>query len=91
MKGKSAIYIARKFGNRRTATGHTFWARGYFVATVGRDEQMIRKYIRHPEEEDQKLEQMNLFGNKRIPPLRGSGFKPPVLPEGSDFNRLKRQ
>jgi putative transposase len=46
LKGKSAIYIAREFGHRRSATGHQFWARGYFVTTVGRDEQVIRAYIR---------------------------------------------
>jgi putative transposase len=56
MKGKNAIHIAREFGPQRNATGHSFWARGYFVATVGRDEQVIRKYIRHQEAEDQKLE-----------------------------------
>ena len=61
MKGKSAIYIARELGNSRNATGHKFWARGYFVSSVGRDEEVIRRYIRHQEEEDQKLEQMNLF------------------------------
>jgi putative transposase len=62
LKGKSAIHIAREFGHRRSATGHQFWARGYFVTTVGRDERVIRAYIRKQEEEDQKLEQMNLFG-----------------------------
>ena len=61
MKGKSAIYIARELGNSRNATGHKFWARGYFVSSVGRDEEVIRRYIRHQEKEDQKLEQMNLF------------------------------
>ncbi|NCJ08770.1 IS200/IS605 family transposase, partial [Synechococcales cyanobacterium C] len=60
LKGKSAIYIAWELGNRRNATGHRFWARGYFVATVGRDEEMIRKYIQQQEEEDRRLEQMNL-------------------------------
>ena len=61
MKGKSAIYIARELGNSRNATGHKFWARGYFVSTVGRDEAVIRQYIRHQDQEDQKFEQMNLF------------------------------
>ena len=61
MKGKSAIYIARELGNNRNAIGHKFWARGYFVSTVGRDEEVVRRYIQHQEKEDQKLEQMNLF------------------------------
>lgn len=61
VKGKSAIYIARELGNSRNATGHKFWSRRYFVSTVGRDEEMIRRYIRHQEQEEQKLEPLNLF------------------------------
>jgi putative transposase len=36
--------------------GQHFWARGYFVSTVGRDERMIREYIRKPEQEDARLD-----------------------------------
>lgn len=62
IKGKSAIAIARNYiGRRRNYTGQHFWARGYHVSTVGRDEEMIRNYIRHQEKEDQRLEQLNLF------------------------------
>ena len=61
IKGKSAIVIARQFeGRRRNYTGSSFWARGYFVSTVGLDEQVIREYIRRQEEEDERLEQLNL-------------------------------
>jgi len=61
MKGKSAITIARKFGGRqRNFTGEVFWARGYFVSTVGLDEEMVRAYIRNQEHEDERLEQMKL-------------------------------
>ena len=50
MKGKSAIHIARVYGERRrNFVGQSFWARGYFVSTVGRDEEVIRKYIRDQE------------------------------------------
>ena len=43
LKGKSAIQIARKFGVRqKNFTGEHFWARGYFVSTVGLDENMVR-------------------------------------------------
>jgi putative transposase len=53
IKGKSAIHIARTFSERkRNFVGQSFWARGYFVSTVGRDEQVIREYIRHQESED---------------------------------------
>ncbi|MCW5598550.1 MAG: IS200/IS605 family transposase [Nitrosomonas sp.] len=62
IKGKSAIHLARVYGERkRNFVGQHFWARGYFVSTVGRDEQMIREYIRHQEEEDKRLDQMNLW------------------------------
>ena len=62
IKGKSAIHLARSYGERkRNFVGQHFWARGYFVSTVGRDEAMIRDYIRNQEKEDQRLEQLNLW------------------------------
>ena len=62
IKGKSAIHIARVYGERkRNFVGQHFWARGYFVSTVGRDEEMIRDYIRHQEQEDKRLDQMELL------------------------------
>ena len=62
IKGKSAIHIARSYlGRRRAFVGQHFWARGYFVSTVGRDEQSIRDYIRHQEQEDKRLEQLRLM------------------------------
>jgi putative transposase len=61
MKGKSAINIARQFGGRkRNFTGEVFWARGYFVSTVGLDEDMVRAYIRDQEKEDARYDQMKL-------------------------------
>ncbi|GKT07550.1 IS200/IS605 family transposase [Desulforhabdus sp. TSK] len=62
IKGKSAIHIARTFlGRKKNFTGQSFWARGYFVSTVGRDEQMIREYIKKQETEDRRLDQLNMF------------------------------
>jgi putative transposase len=62
IKGKSAIHLARGYGEtRRNFVGQSFWARGYFVSMVGRDEEVIRNYIRNQEEEDRRLEQMNLW------------------------------
>jgi len=61
MKGKSAIMIARRFGGRtRNFTGESFWARGYFVTTVGLDEEKMRAYIRNQEREDARYDQMKL-------------------------------
>jgi putative transposase len=62
IKGKSAIHIARTYlGRRQNFTGEHFWARGYYVSTVGRDEAAIREYIRRQEAEDQRLDQLNIF------------------------------
>ena len=56
LKGKSAIHLARSYGERkRNFVGQHFWARGYFVSTVGRDESLIREYIRNQEKEDERL------------------------------------
>ncbi len=60
IKGKSAIHLARVDGEgRRNFTGQHFWARGYFVSTDGRDETVIRGYMRRQEEEDRRLDQLN--------------------------------
>jgi len=62
MKGKSAIHIARTYGERkRNFVGQHFWARGYYVTTVGRDEKAIREYIRNQEIEDRRLDQLRLL------------------------------
>ena len=62
IKGKSAIYIARTYlGRRQNFTGQQFWARGYYVSTVGRDEATIRAYIQRQEAEDQRLDQLDIF------------------------------
>ena len=61
IKGKSAIHIARNFaGRHRNLVGQHFWARGYFVSTVGRDEQVMRAYIQDQEREDRRVEQLRL-------------------------------
>ena len=62
IKGKSAIHLARVYGERkRNFVGQHFWARGYFVSTVGRDEEVVREYIRKQEKEDERFEQLSLF------------------------------
>ena len=62
IKGKSAIFIARNyFGRKKNFTGQHFWARGYYVSTVGRDEEVVRNYIQHQEKEDKRMDQLDLF------------------------------
>ena len=61
IKGKSAISIARRFmGKSRNFGGESFWARGYFVSTVGLDEETVRAYIREQEKEDEHHDQLRL-------------------------------
>ena len=61
LKGKSAIAVARQFkGKQRNFTGEHFWARGYFVSTVGLDEEMVREYIRNQEVNDVHRDQLAL-------------------------------
>ena len=61
IKGKSAIHLARVYGERKqNFVGQHFWARGYFVSSVGRDETAIREYIRYQEQEDQRLDNLDL-------------------------------
>ena len=62
IKGKSAVHIARTYGGHRAnITGRNFWARGYFVSTVGAEEAAIRSYITRQEETDLKIDQMKMF------------------------------
>jgi putative transposase len=62
IKGKTVIHIARVYaGRRRSFVGQQFWARGYWVSTVGRDEAEVRRYIQEQEKEDQRLEQLSLM------------------------------
>ena len=63
IKGKSANHVARSYlGRRQNFTGQHFWARGYYVSTVGRNEAAIREYIRQQQAEDQRLDQLEMFG-----------------------------
>lgn len=62
IKGKSAIHIARVYaGRRRNFVGQHFWARGYWVSTVGRDEASVRRYIQEQEKENKRLEQLQFM------------------------------
>ena len=62
IKGKSAISIARQFtGKTKNFTGENFWARGYFVSTVGLDEEVVKTYIREQEKEEEHYEQLSLW------------------------------
>ena len=62
IKGKSAIHLARVYGEKkRNFVGQHFWARGYFVSTVRRDQEQIREYIKKQEARDTRMEQLNLW------------------------------
>ena len=62
IKGKSAIHIAREYrGKKKNYGGEHFWARGFFVSTVGKDEKAIREYIRKQEDADRRMDQTTIF------------------------------
>lgn len=62
IKGKSVIQIARIFqGGKKNFVGQNFWARGYWVSTVGKDVEVVRAYMLHQEREDRRLDQLILF------------------------------
>ncbi|SPD75690.1 transposase [uncultured Desulfobacterium sp.] len=62
IKGKSAIHIARSYaGHKRNFIGQNFRAKGYYVSTTGRDEEIIRQYIKNQEKSDIMFDQMKLF------------------------------
>ena len=62
MKGKSAIHIARVYGGRRrNYVGQNFWARGYWVSTVGKNEEVVRRYIQTQEKEDKRMQQLEMM------------------------------
>ena len=62
IKGKSAIHIARVYaGRRRNYVGQHFWARGFWVSTVGKNEAAVRQYIQNQEREDKRLEQLEMM------------------------------
>jgi Transposase IS200 like len=78
--------LARTYGERkRDFVGQNFWARGYFVSTVGRDEAAVREYIKNQEQEDKRLDQLNLW--RWSPPLGGQTNRGRVSDPNSRFER----
>src|ERR1035441_1661696 len=88
IKGKSAIHLARVYGGRKqNFVGQSFWARGYFVSTVGRDEALVREYIRTQEEEDKRLDQLNM-SRWTGPPQGAKNIGAALATPHSRFERL---
>jgi putative transposase len=54
LKGKSALMVFDRNPDLQKKGDRHFWARGYYVDTVGRNEEQIRQYIKKQEEEDRK-------------------------------------
>ncbi len=66
LKGKSSIWVAQNISNKKqNFVGHKFWARGYYVSTVGADEKTVRAYIQNQEKEDQRQEKLSLFNKNQ--------------------------
>ena len=83
LKGRSAIRLYNRFPHiRKKLWGNHFWSRGYFVDTVGVNEEIIRRYVRHQEKTEQTHEQQMellewLVESDSSPPYRGHSQKPP--------------
>jgi putative transposase len=89
IKGKSAIHLARVYGERKqNFAGQSFWARGYFVSTVGRDEATSREYIRNQEKEDHRLDQLNMWAEHKLDWLRQYLPLSHGIPSHDTFGRL---
>lgn len=54
-------------GRKRNFSGESFWARGYFVSTAGRDEEEVKKYIREQEKEEERLDQLKFDFEEESP------------------------
>lgn len=71
LKGKSSLMIFDRHANLKYKYGNRhFWARGYYVDTVGRNKKQIQEYIRNQLAEDQLAEQMSI--KEYIDPFTGS-------------------
>ena len=71
IKGKSSLMIFDRHANLKYKYGNRhFWARGYFVDTVGRNKKQIEEYIKNQMEEDELLDQMTL--KEYVDPFTGS-------------------
>jgi putative transposase len=59
LKGKLAIKLFKSYPKMKQKPywGNHFWARGYFVSTVGIDEDVIKRYVKYQEEEGKRIEE----------------------------------
>ncbi len=71
LKGKSSLMIFDRHANLKYQYGNRhFWARGYFVDTVGRNKKAIKAYIQNQLEEDKMSDQISI--KEFIDPFTGS-------------------
>jgi putative transposase len=93
IKGNSAMHLAMVYGERkRSFVGQHFWARGFFVSTVGRDETSIREYIRNQEQEDMRLDQMNNTRGRVSDPIAAlSGSQPKAPGFAGEYLQRRKQ
>jgi len=77
LKGKTAIKLFKSYPElrRKPYWGNHFWARGYFVSTVGLDEEMIRRYVQYQEKQEKEVEEQQKRFDFEAP--TGGKSKPP--------------
>lgn len=70
LKGKSSLMIFEKHANLKYKYGNRhFWAKGYYVSTVGLNAKVVEEYIRNQEKED--MVQDNLSTKEYVDPFKG--------------------
>ncbi len=62
LKGKTAIKVMKSYPKlkKKPYWGNHFWSRGYFVSTVGLDEELIRRYVKYQEKQERDQEKLDL-------------------------------
>ena len=74
LKGKSSVMIFEKYANMKYKYGNRkFWCRGYYIDTVGKNEQAIKEYIRKQLQEDYEYEQLSI--KEYVDPFTGEPVK----------------
>ena len=71
LKGKSSLIIFQRWSNLKYKFGQrSFWCRGYYVDTVGKNKKAIEEYIRNQLVEDEMMDQMTM--KEYMDPFTGS-------------------
>lgn len=93
LKGKSTLMIFERHAQMKYKFGRrVFWAKGYYISTVGGNKKAIQEYIRNQEMEDQMMDQLS-FKEYEDPFKNALGFEDddsPNVPTDSQMRQTKK-